>query len=241
MSIVSTPAQALLEVVALHPSDAGPAQEGGADRLELCDDVAAGGRSPEPGLVSALCRETDLPVRVVLKLSDGYTTTGGELTRLIGLAENYLAVGAEGLVLGFLTDQLLVDLEVCGEILSALPGVPWTFSNAIDATLETDRAWRDLAGLPGLTSVLSAGSPRGLITGADELTDRAQRSPSVANLLMAGGGLAAEHVPWLLRAGVRQFHVGSSVRPGGSYKAYVDARHVRSWRLLLDDAAERTA
>ena len=53
------------------------------------------------------------------------------------------------------------------------------------------------------------------------------------------GGLRGEHVPWLSRAGVRQFHVGSTARPGGSWtKSYVDAAHVRSWRMLLDDAVE---
>jgi copper homeostasis protein len=35
---------------------------------------------------------------------------------------------------------------------------------------------------------------------------------------------------------VRKFHVGSRVRPGGSWKAYVDASMVRSWRTLVDDA-----
>ena len=58
-------------------------------------------------------------------------------------------------------------------------------------------------------------------------------------ILMAGGGLRGEHVPWLTRAGVRRFHVGSSVRPGGSWsKSYVDAGHVRAWRMLLDDSVE---
>jgi copper homeostasis protein len=107
--------------------------------------------------------------------------------------------------------------------------------------LETDRAWRDLRRLPGLDAVLSAGSVRGLAAGHEELTARAAADPDVARLLLAGGGLLAEHVPWLVRAGVRQFHVDSSVRPGGSWKAHVDAGHVRSWRMLLDDAADRAA
>lgn len=236
MSIVSEWSNPLLEVAALHPSDAGPAQEGGADRLYVCGAVDQGGLSPEPGLVSAMCRETDLPVRVMLRLNDSFTTTGGELTRLIGLAEDYLAVGASGLVLGFLDGDLLVDTEVCTAITDAVPGVPWTFHRAIDSTLESDRVWRQLSELTGLDAVLSAGSSRGLHAGYEELTDRAAASPLVARLLMAGGDLAGEHVPWLVRAGVRQFHLGRSVRPGSSYKAYVDARHVRSWRLLLDDA-----
>ena len=228
-------------MVTLHPSDVGPAQEGGADRLYVTDSIDSGGLSPEPGVVSTICRETDLPVRVMLRLNDSYTTTGGELTRLVGLAEDYLAVGAEGLILGFLDDDLLVDTSVCQAVVDALPGVPWTFHRAIDSTLETDLAWRQLRTLSGLDAVLSAGSSRGMAVGHQELTDRVVAHPEVADLLMAGGNLAGEHVPWLARAGVRQFHVGRSVRPGGSWKAYVDARHVRAWRLLLDDAVARTA
>jgi copper homeostasis protein len=248
MSIVSThqggshEVGPLLEVVVLHERDAAAADEGGADRVLVVADVVAGGLSAEPALVSSVCKETDLPVRAMLRLNDTYTTTGGELARLVGLGEEYLAVGAEGLSFGFLDSDLLVDVEVCGHLAGALDGVPWTFHRAIDASLETDHAWRQVRGLPGVDAVLSAGSARGLDAGCDELTDRAAADPGVAALLMAGGGLRGEHVPWLVRAGVRQFQVGSSVRPGGSWgKSNVDAGHVRSWRMLLDDSSDLAA
>jgi copper homeostasis protein len=231
---------ALLEVIVLHPRDVAGADEGGADRLEVVADIESGGLSPEPAIVSAICKETDVPARVMLRLNDGFSTTGGELTRLVGLAEDYLSVGAEGLVFGFLDTDLEVDIELCAYLADKLPEVPWTFHRAIDAALEPARAWRQVRHLPGLDAVLSAGSPRGLEVGHDELTDRAEADPEMARLLMAGGGLRGEHVPWLARAGVRQFHVGSSVRPGGSWsKSYVDAGHVRSWRMLVDDAVDR--
>ena len=208
---------ALLEVLVLGPRDVPGADEGGADRLMLVDAVESGGMSPEPGLVSAVCKETELPVRVMLRLNDTHTTNGGELTRLVGLAESYLAVGAAGVSFGFLDRELGIDVDVCSHLANHLAGVPWTFHRAVDSVLEVDRAWRRLVGLPGLDAVLSAGSPRGLAVGHEELTDRAAASPEVARLLMAGGGLQGEHVPWLVRAGVRQFHVASSVRPGGSW------------------------
>ena len=230
----------ILDVVVLHPRDVPGADEGGADRLHVATHLESGGLSPEPGLVSSICKETEVPVRVMLRLNDAFSTTGGELTRLVGLAEDYLSVGAEGVVFGFLDTNLDIDTEVCAHLAERLADVPWTFSRAIDSALSSDHAWRQVAGLPGLDSVLSAGSPRGLEVGHDELTDRAASEPTVAALLMAGGGLQSEHVPWLARAGVRQFHVGSSVRPGGSWtKAYVDAGHVRAWRMLLDDAVDR--
>jgi copper homeostasis protein len=261
MSIVSTsvhtlqpqrPQQPLLEVVVTHPRDVAGADEGGADRLFVVDRGAAVGSarqdagpagawlSPAPAVVSAICKETELPVRVMLRLNDSWTTTGGELNRMVGLAESYLSVGAEGVAFGFLDRDLLVDVEICRHVAGQLPGVPWTFHHAIDAVLEPERAWRAVADLSGLDAVLSAGSPRGLEVGHQDLTDRASASPTVAALLMAGGGLQPEHVPWLVRAGVSKFQVGSSVRPGRSWdKAYVDARHVRAWRLLVDDATAR--
>lgn len=235
------PSAPLLEVVVTHPRDVAGADEGGADRVFVVADVEAGGLSVEPSVVSAVCKETDLPVRSMLRLNDTYTTTGGELTRLVGLGESYLAVGAEGVSFGFLDSDLNVDVEVCVSLADSLGAVPWTFHRAIDASLETDLAWRRVRDLPALDAVLSAGSTRGLEAGHDELTDRAESDVDVARLLLAGGGLRAEHVPWLVRAGVRQFQVATSVRPGGSWKAHVDAGHVRAWRMLLDDAADRAA
>jgi copper homeostasis protein len=230
----------LLEVVVLRQRDAAAAAEGGADRLFVLTDVHEGGLSPEPALVSAVCRETDLPVRAMLRLNDSYTTTGGELTRLVGLAESYLGVGAEGVAFGFLDADTGVDVEVCEHLADALPGVPWTFHRAIDAALETARAWRAVGDLPGLDAVLSAGSARGLATGFDELLDRASADPEVARLLMVGGGLEGEHVPWLVRAGVHQLQLGAEVREGGSWdRADVDAGRVRAWRMLVDDASDR--
>jgi copper homeostasis protein len=244
MSIVNThgddpAASALLEVVVTHARDVPGADEGGADRLFLVTDVEAGGLSPEPATVSTVCKETEVPVRVMLRLNDGLSTTGGEISRLVGLGEDYLSVGAAGLCFGFLTSDLEIDVEVCSYLADRLPQVPWTFHRAVDSALSTDRAWRQVAGLPGVEAVLSAGSARGLEAGCDELVERVSTDPQAARLLVAGGGLRPEHVPWLARAGVRRFHVGSTARPGGSWtKAYVDPAHVRSWRMLIDDAVE---
>lgn len=229
---------ALLEVTTLHERDVPGALEGGADRLHLVSSRPEGATSPEPALVSAVCRASDVPVFVVLRLNDSWTTTGGELTRLVGLAHDYLGAGASGLSFGFLDAGLEVDAEVCTHLAERLRDVPWTFHRAVDHALDPARSWRRLLDLPGLVGVQSAGSPRGIGAGYDDLLATAA-DPAVARLLIPAGGLLAEHVPWLLRAGVRQFHVGPQARPGASYRSYVDAAHVRSWRRLLDDSVAR--
>lgn len=228
----------LLEVIALHPADAERAQQGGADRLEVVGTMEHDGLSPTPALIGQISRVTDLPLRAMVRLRDGFSTDGGEMVRLKGLAASYLEVGAEGLVLGFLNGYTEVDTEVVTELVGDL-ACPWTFHRAIDSCISPDRAWRELQYLPRLDQVLTAGSARGVDDGLDDLLRRAGTDEFARRMIMAGGGLKAEHVPWLANAGVRAFHIGSSARPTGSFKAYVDPDLVRSWRSLIDSAVDR--
>lgn len=229
----------LLEVIVLHAADAERAEEGGADRLEIVGTMDSDGLSPEPALVGQIRRATSLPLRVMVRLREGFGTDGGEVVRLKGLISAYRSVGAEGFVLGFLDGHTDIDVGVCSEIVGPEPDFGWTFHRAIDACMSTDRAWRTMPALPGVDQVLTAGSARGVSEGLDELVERAKKDPYAVSMIMAGGGLMAEHVPWLARAGIRAFHIGSSARPLGSWKAYIDPELVRTWRTLVDDAVRR--
>jgi len=224
----------LLEVIALHPADAERAEAGGADRVEVCGSLEDGGMSPTPQLVAQVRRATSIQVRVMVRLREGFGTDGGEAIRLRGLMASYDDAGADGMVLGFLNGLGDVDAAVCAELVG--DGTwPWTFHRAVDACLDADRAWAALASLPRLDQVLTAGSARDVEHGLPDLLARAKSDPWSASVMMAGGGLHPDHVPWLARAGVRAFHIGTPARPGGSYKAYVDEALVRSWRTLVDD------
>ena len=239
----------LLEVVVTHAPDAERAEAGGADRVSLVGDALpgtereAGALSPAPALVEQVRAATSLPVRPLLRLRDGFGTDGGEVAHLHGLLASYASAGADGVVLGFLNALTEIDLEVVGELVgpSTAPGggdgLRWTFSRAVDSCISTDRAWRALPYLPGLDAVATAGSARGVAEGLDELVARAEDDPAARRVIMAAGGLSPEHVPWLVRAGVGMFQVSTQVRPLGSWKAYVDADLVGTWRVLLDSLA----
>lgn len=223
----------LLEVVALHAADAQRAEAGGADRIELVGSMDDGGMSPPVDLVREVRRATSLQLRVMVRLREGFSTDGGEVVRLKGLIGTYRDLGADGMVLGFLNGHSEVDREVLGALLDE-GDWPFTFHRAIDAALDTDKAWRALLELPRLDQVLTAGSARGVEEGLDDLIRRAKADPRVARLMMAGGALHPDHVPWLVRAGVRAFHVGTPVRISNSYRYSIDDKLVGSWRSLID-------
>ncbi|MEO7352024.1 MAG: copper homeostasis protein CutC [Marmoricola sp.] len=222
-----------LDVVVLHARDAEAAAKGGADRLLLSADPEDGHWSPEPAMVSAVLKESDVPVWVVLR------TRAQHFAREVVLGQTFIELGARGVAYGFLDRDLEIDRASCAEMCSELGGVPWLF-HGFDVALDADHAWRDVIGLPGLESVISAGSTRGLAHGAEELIARATRDPRVAELVTAGSGLTPDQVPWLARAGVRRFAIGSSARVGGSWtRGSVDVDRIRSWRMLVDDALSR--
>ncbi|MBE1535157.1 copper homeostasis protein CutC [Actinomadura algeriensis] len=228
----------LLEVIALTAADARAAQEGGADRLEVVADMAADGLTPDPDVLAAIRDATDLPLRVMLRANAGFRTTGAELDRLRHAAAGLAEAGADGFVLGFLDSFGHVDAAATEKLAAVAAPLPWTFHRALDHAADPAQAWRTVRGLGGgLDTVLTAGSARGVDAGVDVLVRRAAEDPAAAALIMAGGGLRRKHVAVLAAAGVTSFHVGTAVRPDGSWDVPVDPALVAEWRSLVSAAA----
>lgn len=210
------------------------AAQGGADRLWLARPDPAGDLSPWPEDVAQVRQAVSVELRVLLRLRDGYSTDGGEATRLRGLIWAFQEAGADGFGLGFLNGHGQVDLEVVGALIGE-GDWPWSFDQALDCALDRDQAWAALSALPRLDTVMTAGSARGLEHGLDRLIEEVGRPG--ADLMMAAGGLTVEQVPWLARAGLRRFHVGDGGRPSAS----LEADQVAAWRRLIDAEVARAS
>jgi copper homeostasis protein len=227
--------RAVLEVIALDAEDALAAQAGGADRLELVTDMAADGLTPAVGTFTAIRAAVELPLRVMIRLSDGFAA--GDTGRLAAVARELRAAGAREFVLGFLDADGAVDLPAVERVLAELDGCPWTFHRALDHAADRDTVRKQLDGLPGLDTVLTAGSPRGVDDGLPTLLAEAARTragePGHGQRILVGGGLALRHVPRLRAAGVDAFHIGGAARPAG-WAGPVSAEAVRAWRRALD-------
>lgn len=229
---------ALLEVIALDATDARAAEDGGADRIEVVADMAADGLTPDPVVVSRMREATSLPMRVMLRANAGFRTTAPELDRLRRAAEALMEAGVDGFVFGFLDSMGQIDVGATSKLAAVAGPLPWTFHRALDHAADPGPSWRavrDLGG--GLDTVLTSGSARGVDTGLDTLVRRATAGPDAAKMIMAGGGLRRKHVAPLAAAGIGAFHVGSAVRPDGSWDAPVEAGLVREWRALVSAAA----
>ncbi|MEU6224671.1 copper homeostasis protein CutC [Streptomyces sp. NPDC047042] len=224
--------RAVLEVIALDVEDAVAAQAGGADRLELVADMAADGLTPTVGAFAGIRAAVDIPLRVMLRLADGFAA--GDVDRLVGVAGELRAAGAEEFVLGFLGADGGVDLDAVERVVDALDGCRWTFHRAIDRAADRDALRKQLYGMPGLDTYLTAGAARGVEEGLPTLLAEARRGgePGYEQTILVGGGLRLEHVAELRNAGIDAFHIGGAARPGG-WGGPVSAGAVGEWREVL--------
>ncbi|MEV7615810.1 copper homeostasis protein CutC [Streptomyces sp. NPDC089799] len=227
--------RAVLEVIALDVEDAVAARAGGADRLELVTDMAADGLTPSRATFAAIRAAVDIPLRVMLRLSDGFAA--GDEAAVAALAAEARALRAEGadqFVLGFLDPDGAPDLAAVEELLAELHGCRWTFHRAIDRCADRGRLRKALADLPGLDTYLTAGSAKGVTEGLPVLLAEAARTgePGYQAQIMVGGGLTLEHLPVLLDAGIDAFHIGGAARPHG-WSGPVSASAVEEWRKAL--------
>lgn len=225
----------VLEVVVTSAEEAVAAVAGGADRLEVATDLHADGMTPALAEFRRVRASVDVPLRVMLRDHGGFRAADPE--RLRDTAAALRAAGADGFVLGFLTPASALDLPAMTAVLSAVPGCPWTFHRAMDHAADRAAVRRALHALPGLDTILTAGSVTGVADGLDVLlSEPAAPAPDVS--VMAGGGLLPRHVPALRAHGIRAFHLGTAVRRGG-WNTPIDPAAVRHWRGILDGAADQ--
>ncbi|MFJ7156160.1 copper homeostasis protein CutC [Streptomyces sp. NPDC101118] len=224
--------RAVLEVIALNAEDAVAAQAGGADRLELVTDMAADGLTPPRETFAAIRAAVDIPLRVMLRAADGFAA--GDVDALVASARALRAEGAEEFVLGFLNPDGTPDLVTVERLAAELEGCRWTFHRAIDRAADRDQLRKELAGLPGLDTYLTAGAAEGVDAGLPVLRAEAARrgEPGYEAQILVGGGLRLDHLPALRAAGVDAFHIGGAARPDG-WSSPVSAAAVTAWREAL--------
>lgn len=228
----------LLEVIALDARDARAAADGGADRIELVSGMEFAGFCPALETLEQVRAAVDLPVRVMLRLREDFAIGGVQGTaEVVACARRLREAGAEEFVLGWLDPRGAVDLAAVEKVLEACGGLPFTFHKAIDQAADRDAVYAAIRSLPGLDTVLTSGGPFPAGQGVAVLAAEAERESGLADqglALLVGGGLKLADVPSLRAAGLRDFHVGSSVRGGTDWAGHVDADLVARWRDAVD-------
>ncbi|HET6975707.1 MAG TPA: copper homeostasis protein CutC [Pyrinomonadaceae bacterium] len=202
----------LLEVIACSVADAIEAERGGANRLEIVRALHDGGFTPSLNLVREIKQAVRLPLRVMLRESTGFQTSGpDEVDRLCRAAEAFASLEVDGVVLGFLNDGG-VDIELTQRVLACAPHLRATFHHAFEDAKDKLRAIRDIKRLPQVDRILSHGGTDGLSRRVQRLAGYEQAAAPELTIL-AGGSLDGDAIVTIKReTRIREFHVGRAAR-----------------------------
>lgn len=223
----------LLEVIVENVSEAREAARGGADRLEVVRDLQAGGLTPSLGVVREIAAAVSLPLRVMVRLNDGYSTHDGERAALSESAAHLAELGVDGIVIGFARDGRL-EIDRMREIVPATIATNLTFHRAFDQLTDPQAAISTLAAVPRVDRILTSGGDGPAATRCERLREYQRRGGSRLTII-AGGGVDEEMLAELARTKVvREVHVGRAARTGHRVNGAVSATLVRRLRDLLN-------
>lgn len=200
----------ILEICADSVESAVAAEQGGADRIELCSNLLEGGVTPSAGLIFTVRRKLAIDLYVMIRPRGGdfcYHSEEFETMEKDVLIAKQL--GANGIVVGILQEDGDIDVVRTRHLVEMARPLKTTFHRAFDMSRELGKS---------LEQVIETGADRVLTSGGEQkaedgirtiakLVNRADQRLSV----MVGAGITGSNVRHIIEAtGVREIH--ASVR-----------------------------
>ena len=187
----------ILEVCADSVQSAIAAQEGGADRIELCSGLVIGGLSPSAAMFRLVKKYTDLRVRVLLRPRFGdFCYDEHEFKILKEEVEMFRSLGADGIVIGILRPDGALDMERMEELIEVADGTGITLHRAFDVCRDPYEALKQCISL-GIDTILTSGQKSSAWEGRDLIAELVEKSAGRIEIL-AGAGINAETIEKLI-------------------------------------------
>ena len=197
-------------------------------------EIERDGLTPSLDLVRAIQDNVRLPLRVMVRESDGFTITGPEELRTLQRTFGILAdLGVHGAVVGFARDGRL-DLDAIRAVLSIAPHLPVTLHRAFDSVADPLAAIDEALTFPQIDRILTSGGEGDWPARCRRFSDYAARAGSRITFL-PGGGVDDDGLRVLAGSGyVTEAHVGRAARDPQIATAPVSAARVRALRTIAN-------
>jgi copper homeostasis protein len=203
--------QPLFELCAESLSAVRAAQAGGADRIELCVNLAVNGLTPTLEMMQAAISECSIPIHVLIRpRAGGFVYTEAEFKQMCEEVAAARQSGAAGIVTGVLLLDGRVDVARTAELVALARPMQVTFHKAMDAARDLSEALEAVIAT-GADCVLTSGGAADAEAGALRIA-ALHRQANGRIAIMVGGGLRLDNLLKILeRAEVNMLH-GSLLR-----------------------------
>ena len=200
----------MLEICVDSLASARAAIAGGADRLELCSALAVGGLTPYTALLRQIRALSDIPVRCLMRHRAGdFLYSPEEIDLLCLQIDELRRAGADGFVIGCLTQEGALDKTAMKPLIEACSGLGITLHRCIDVSADPEQTWRDAMEL-GIDTVLTSGAASSCTAGMEIIRKLiALRDAHNGPEVLIGAGVSAAVISRFLSEvpGARAFHM----------------------------------
>lgn len=232
-----------LEVCANTLTSALSAQEGGAIRVELCDNLGEGGTTPSYGQIKLARKALHIKLFVLIRPREGdflYTDTEFEIMKAD--VQNCIDIGCDGVVIGILNPDGSIDTKRCSELVEMAleKGLGVTFHRAFDMCNDMDKALEEIIAM-GCERILTSGGKSTAIEGANVIAHLIEKAAGRI-IIMPGSGVSESTVTDLIHY-TKAKEIHSSARgPVKSRMQYhndhiiLSRDHLDEYSILMTDA-----
>jgi len=164
------------------------AQQAGANRIELCMELAVGGVTPSYGLLKKTVEDLSIPVNVLIRPRGGdFTYSDQEFDVMLRDIEFCKKSGCNGIVSGILDRDQKLDKERTKALVEASGALQFTFHRAFDWIVDPFNALNDLMEI-GVHTILTSGQENNIEKGMENLI-AFQKHCGNRLQIMPGGGI----------------------------------------------------
>lgn len=211
----------LLEVCVDSLASARAAIAGGADRLELCSALIAGGLTPYVHLLEQIRAESDINIRCLMRPRAGdFLYERSEIAMMTQQISVLKKAGADGFVIGCLTPEGMLDQEAMKPLIEAAEGGGLTLHRCIDVSRDPLDTYCS-AGQMGIDTVLTSGAAANCMAGLATIRKMMDiRDERIGPEVLIGAGVKAPVIQAFLEQlpQARAFHMsGKKDIPSGMH------------------------
>ncbi len=202
----------IVEICANSFESAVAAQRGGADRIELCTQLAVGGLTPSRHLIKKVVSKLSIPIHVLIRPRKGdFCYSKKELNIMKNDIEFCKYLGCSGVVSGVLRSDLTIDLIAIKQLIEAADGLDFTFHRAFDCVKDPLVSLEKLIDLK-IKRVLSSGLKPIAIEGISLLSDMNKLANQQIEI-MPGSGINLGNVLRFKNKGFTSIHLSATQQP----------------------------
>ncbi len=183
----------ILEICADSVESAIIAQQSGAQRIELCDNLSEGGTTPGPGKIQSARSNLDIALNVLVRpRGSDFLYTEAELDIMKRDIEFCGKAGVDGIVTGILLDDGNIDVERTAMLVEFARPMTVTFHRAFDMCADPVRGLMDIIAT-GAVRILSSGQKNTALEGAGLLSGLIEIAENKL-IVMPGAGINSSNI-----------------------------------------------